>query len=58
MHLPFSFQQMEKLSVTSKQVEAATRTDPVLSKVLYHIRGGWQINAKLSYNHTGHEGLN
>ena len=37
----FNFQQMEKLPVTSKQVAAATRTDPVLSKVLRHIREGW-----------------
>ena len=37
----FNLQQLDKLPVTAKQVEAATRNDPILSKVLCFAREGW-----------------
>ena len=37
----FNLSQVEALPVTATQNQAATRTDPVLSKVLHHTRHGW-----------------
>ena len=37
----FNVSQLEKLPVTTKQLQAATRTDPTLSKVLRCVREGW-----------------
>ncbi len=37
----FNVSQIESLPVTAKQLQAATRTDPVLSKVLKCITDGW-----------------
>ena len=37
----FNLRQLRNLPVTSKEMQAATRTDPVLSKVLRCVRGGW-----------------
>ena len=37
----FNVSQLEGLLVTSQQLRAATRTDPVLSKVICYVRSGW-----------------
>ena len=37
----FNLRQLRNLPVTSKEMQAATRTDPVLRKVLRCVRGGW-----------------
>ena len=37
----FNVSQLESLPVTAKQLQAATRTDPTLSKVLRCMREGW-----------------
>ena len=37
----FNVSQLESLPVTSQQLRAATRTDPVLSKVIRYVRSGW-----------------
>ena len=37
----FNISQIESLPVTAAQVEAATRTDPILSKVLHYTKQGW-----------------
>ena len=37
----FNVTQLESLPVTSQQLRAATRTDPVLSKVIHYVRSGW-----------------
>ena len=37
----FNVSQLESLPVTSQQLRAATRTDPVLSKVICYVRSGW-----------------
>ena len=37
----FNLSQVESLPVTATQVQAASRTDPVLSKVLHHTTRGW-----------------
>ena len=37
----FNFSQIESLLVTAAQVEAATRTDPIFSKVLHYTKQGW-----------------
>ena len=37
----FNISQLESLPVTVKQLQAATRTDNILSKVLRFTRGGW-----------------
>ena len=36
----FNFSQIESLLVTAAQVEAATRTDPIFSKVLHYTKQG------------------
>ena len=37
----FNLSQVESLPVTATQIQAASRTDPVLSKVLHHTRRDW-----------------
>ena len=37
----FNLSQVESLPVTATQIQAASRTDPVLSKVLHHTIRGW-----------------
>ena len=37
----FNISQIESLPVTAAQVEAATRTDPILIKVLHYTKQGW-----------------
>ena len=37
----FNVSQLESLPVTSQQLRTATRTDPVLSKVVSYVRSGW-----------------
>jgi len=37
----FNVSQIESLPVTAKQMQAATRTDPVLSKVFRYVKTGW-----------------
>ena len=37
----FNISQLEALPVTAAQIEAATRNDPILSKVLTYTRRGW-----------------
>ena len=37
----FNVSQLERLPVTAKQLKAATRTDPILSKVLHFVKSGW-----------------
>ena len=37
----FNIAQVEALPITAKQVQSATRQDPVLSKVLHFTRSGW-----------------
>ena len=40
----FNVSQLESLPVTSQQLRTATRTDPVLSKVVSYVRSGWPQN--------------
>ena len=37
----FNVSQLESLLVTSQQLRAVIRTDPVLSKVVRYVRSGW-----------------
>ena len=37
----FNVSQLETLPVTSQHVRTATRTDPVLCKVVSYVRSGW-----------------
>ena len=54
----FNISQLESLPITTKQLRAATRTDPILSKVLHYVRTGWpNIEVTRSYVLTGHGGL-
>jgi len=39
----FNICQIESLPVTSQQLKAVTRTDPVLSKVLLYSKNGWPV---------------
>ena len=40
----FNVSQLESLPVTSQHLKTATRTDPVLSKVVSYVRSGWPQN--------------
>ena len=43
----FNVSQLKSLPVTTKQLRAATQTDPVLSKVLRYVESGWPKQSEL-----------
>ena len=54
----FNVSQLKSLPVTSQQLRTATRTDPILSKVVSYVRSGWPQNCTPTYVLIGPVGLN
>ena len=47
----FNVSQLESLPVISQQLRAASRTDPVLSKVICYVQSGWPQDCTPTFCH-------